>query len=45
MPSGRIPVGKTFVYEFDWKGAFQKLTDACKACHQTFRTENAGQHH
>ena len=29
----------------DWKGAFQKLTDACKACHQTFRAESAGQHH
>jgi cytochrome c556 len=24
----------------DWKGAFQKMTDACKSCHKTFRAES-----
>ena len=30
----------------DWKAAFQKLTDACKSCHQDFRAKNTehGQH-
>ena len=23
----------------DWKAAFQKMTDACKACHESFRAE------
>jgi cytochrome c556 len=33
----------------DWKAAFQKMTDACKACHETFRAkeedEGEGHHH
>ncbi|MBK5197514.1 MAG: cytochrome c [Methyloceanibacter sp.] len=29
----------------DWKGAFQKLTDTCKSCHQDFRAKEAGQRH
>lgn len=34
----------------DWKVAFQKMTDACKSCHETFRAkeeddEKAGHHH
>ena len=30
----------------DWKATFQKVTDACKSCHQDFRAENKehGQH-
>ena len=32
----------------DWKSAFQKMTDACKTCHETFRAkedEEGGHHH
>jgi cytochrome c556 len=30
----------------DWKGAFKKMTDACKSCHETFRAkEEEGHHH
>ena len=33
----------------DWKAAFQKMTDACKACHESFRAEEEegkeGHHH
>jgi cytochrome c556 len=36
----------------DWKAAFQKMTDACKSCHETFRLkeeeeegEKTGHHH
>ena len=29
----------------DWKGALQKVTDTCKACHKAFRAEKAGKHH
>ena len=33
----------------DWKAAFQKMTDACKACHEGFRVKGEegaeGQHH
>lgn len=29
----------------DWRGALQKVTDACKACHKAFRAEKAGKHH
>jgi cytochrome c556 len=33
----------------DWKGAFQKMTNACKACHESFRAKEEegkeGHHH
>jgi len=33
----------------DWKAAFKKMTDACKACHESFRAEEEegkeGHHH
>jgi len=33
----------------DWKAAFQKMTDACKSCHESFRAEEEegkeGHHH
>ena len=32
----------------DWKSAFQKMIDACKTCHETFRAkedEEGGHHH
>jgi cytochrome c556 len=28
----------------DWKAAFQKVTDACKSCHESFRAEKKGHH-
>jgi cytochrome c556 len=29
----------------DWKAAFQKMTDACKSCHEAFRAEEEEGHH
>jgi predicted CxxxxCH...CXXCH cytochrome family protein len=29
----------------DWKAVFQKVTDACKACHQDFRAKKKEQAH
>ena len=29
----------------DWKGAFQKVTDTCKSCHQDFRAEKSEHRH
>jgi cytochrome c556 len=29
----------------EWKAAFQKVTDACKACHQDFRAKKKEKHH
>ena len=29
----------------EWKAAFQKITDACKSCHQDFREENSEREH
>jgi cytochrome c556 len=29
----------------DWKAAFKKMTDACKACHESFRAEKEEGHH
>lgn len=28
-----------------WKPAFQKLTDSCKACHETYRAKDNGHEH
>jgi predicted CxxxxCH...CXXCH cytochrome family protein len=29
----------------DWTGSFQKVSDACKACHQDFRAKKKEKHH